>query len=118
MALINKKRICNKHGFYNAIDNPNGCPLCKKQSDTHYSTNIRAKDKAKIYNSSRWKQVRRQALLRDNLMCIECKKIGVDTIATEVHHIIELNDDISKAFDLDNLESICHKHHMEHHHGR
>lgn len=118
MPQINKRKLCNKHSFYNAIENPNGCPKCRKESNKQYDSNIRSEDRKKIYNSTKWKQVREQALLRDNLLCIPCLKIGVYSKADEVHHIIELKDDITKAYELDNLESICHKHHMEHHKGK
>lgn len=50
------------------------------------------------------------------MMCVPCSKENRKTIATEVHHIIELSEDITLAYDLDNLESICHSCHMKHHH--
>lgn len=114
MATINKKRICNAHGIYDSIENTS-CPLCKKRNDKTYDTTIRAKDRAKIYNSKRWKQVRELVLLRDDMMCQPCKAKGIDTIATEVHHIQELKDRIDLAYDIDNLESICHSCHMKDH---
>ena len=118
MAIINRVKLCNKHTFYDAVAHPSGCPICKQESNKDYDTNIRSKDRKKIYNSIKWKQVRELALLRDNLLCIPCLKKGIYSKADEVHHIIELKDDVTKAYDLDNLESICHKHHMEHHKGK
>ena len=118
MAIINRVKLCNKHTFYDAVAHPSGCPKCKQESNKDYDTNIRSKDRKKIYNSIKWKQVRELALLRDNLLCIPCLKKGIYSKADEVHHIIELKDDVTKAYDLDNLESICHKHHMEHHKGK
>lgn len=115
MATINKKRICNKHGIYNSIESAQ-CPLCKKINNDTYDKTIRKSDRVKIYNSKKWKQVRELALLRDHLMCIPCAKNGNDVLATEVHHIIELAEDITKAYDLENLESICHSCHMQNHH--
>ena len=115
MPTINKKKICGRHGFYNAIESPQ-CPKCKKVSNKTYDTSMRAKDRSKIYNSKRWKEVRVKAMVRDSCMCGPCKKEGVDTIATEVHHIKELKDRPDLAFDLDNLESICHACHMKNHH--
>ena len=56
-------------------------------------------------------------MIRDKLLCIPCLKIGVYSKADEVHHIIELKDDITKAYELDNLESICHSCHMKEHKG-
>lgn len=60
--------------------------------------------------------MREEALLRDNMMCVPCSKENRKTIATEVHHVIELSEDITLAYDLDNLESICHSCHMKEHH--
>ena len=52
MPQINKRKICNKHTFYDAVAHPNGCPKCKQESNKDYDTNIRAKDRKKIYNSN------------------------------------------------------------------
>lgn len=118
MPQINKRKLCNKHSFYNAIDNPNGCPKCRKESNKDYDTNIRAEDRKKIYNSTKWKLVRGEAILRDEFLCQPCKRNGVETLAEEVHHVIELKDDITKAYELDNLESTCHTCHMKEHKGK
>lgn len=114
MATINKKRICNKHGFYNGVEF-DSCPLCKKTNDKLYNTFLRKEDRAKIYNSKRWKQVRELALVRDCMMCMPCKSNGIDTIAEEVHHIQYLEHRPDLAYDLDNLISICSKCHMNIH---
>ena len=58
------------------------------------------------------------ALLRDSLLCQECLRKGIYSKADEVHHIIELKDDVTKAYELDNLESICHSCHMKEHKGK
>lgn len=115
MPTINKKKLCPKHGIYNAIENTS-CPKCKKVSDKTYDTVFRNKDRVKIYNSKRWKNIREVALIRDECMCIPCKNKGISTIATEVHHKIELSERPDLAYDLDNLESICHACHMSEHH--
>lgn len=115
MPTINKRKICNKHGFYDAITNAS-CPQCKKQSNKTYDKTLRAQDRKKIYNSKKWAIVREQAIIRDKMMCVPCYKKGIKTLATEVHHIIELSEDISLAYELSNLQSICHSCHMKEHH--
>ena len=108
MATINKKLICNKcQSFYNAIENPNGCQQCKKVADKTYDKQLRAKDRQKIYNSKRWKQVRDYVRVRDNFLCQECLRNGIETIGVECDHMVELSDDISKAYDADNVELLC-----------
>ena len=106
MATINKRKICPSHGIYDAIENKQ-CPLCKKQNDKTYDNTLRAKDRQKIYNTKRWKQVRDTVRVRDCFMCQECKRNGIDTIGVECDHIVELSDDVSKAYDVDNVELLC-----------
>jgi len=60
--------------------------------------------------------VRVKALVRDEFFCVMCRKEGNDVKADEVHHKKELADRPDLAYDLDNLESICHSHHMGLHH--
>ena len=119
MPIINQKKICNKqgHGLYNAVENKS-CPKCKQESNKDYDVNIRAKDRKKIYNSNEWLDIREVALLRDNLLCQECLRKGIYTEAKIVHHIVELKDDVTKAYDLDNLESVCVACHNKEHKGK
>jgi len=57
-----------------------------------------------------WEKARKNALLRDEYMCQECKKEGVYTRAVEVDHIKPkfLGGDNS----LSNLSSLCHNCHL------
>ena len=106
MAKINKKRICNAHGIYDSIENKQ-CPLCKKQHDKTYDTTMRSKDRMRIYNTKRWKQLRDYVRVRDSFLCQECLRNGIETIGVECDHIIELTDDVSKAYDADNVQLLC-----------
>ena len=112
MAIINRVKLCNKHGFYNAIENVRGCPQCSKQYNKQYTATLRAKDRQKIYNSKQWRDVRELALLRDCMLCQVCLKNKIQTKATEVHHIQYLEHRIDLAYDLDNLISVCSKCHQ------
>jgi 5-methylcytosine-specific restriction enzyme A len=60
----------------------------------------------KFYQSSAWRNARRQALRRDCYTCADC-----GGRATEVHHIKELTaeniDDFDVALRLENLQSLC-----------
>lgn len=79
--------------------------------------------KKAFYNSTLWKQLRLQALERDNYECQECKQQGyvtVDSIKTDgkrkeialnVHHKYEIEDYPKLALFLDNLETLCLYHH-------
>ena len=97
------------HGIYEG----SYCKKCKGVDDKQYNANKRNNDLSMIYNRKAWKLVRMQALVRDDFMCVHCKLRGVDTIATEVDHIIELSSDIALAYELSNLQSLCHSCHMK-----
>ncbi|TWT64255.1 HNH endonuclease [Rubinisphaera italica] len=61
----------------------------------------------KLYKSARWKKVR-LIQLRSYPLCNRCTNAGrAGQPARQVHHIISIEEDIEKAFDLDNLESLC-----------
>ena len=63
----------------------------------------------RFYDSTAWKRQRMHILQRDNFTCTEK---GCYATATEVHHIIELNEqninDINITLNENNLRSLCH----------
>lgn len=71
-----------------------------------------AKDKAIIYNSREWQELRIQKL-RANPLCEECAKEGIVTSAHCVHHRHPIEDSRTMqemkhyAFMWDNLQSLC-----------
>lgn len=62
-----------------------------------------------FYNSAIWKKQRINILKRDHFTCTEK---GCHRMATEVHHIIELNEkninDVNITLNENNLRSLCH----------
>jgi len=62
-----------------------------------------------FYRSKAWQKQRTYILMRDHFTCTEP---GCYNAATEVHHIVELNEanvyDTSIALDEHNLRSLCH----------
>ena len=60
--------------------------------------------KSEFYDSEEWIVLREKALKRDRYRCRECR---IKT-ATQVHHIIPIWDDPTKAVDLKNLMSVCY----------
>lgn len=94
---------------------------------TEYKTEAQ---KRKFYKSSAWSGVnglRNQALKRDNYECQMCKaegRVHVDSTKVEgerksielnVHHIKEIEHHPKLALALDNLQTICLRHHNEQH---
>ena len=49
-----------------------------------------AKDKAEIYNSREWKELRIAKLRSTNGLCEECMKQGIITSARCVHHVVPI----------------------------
>jgi len=72
-----------------------------------------AKDKADIYNSREWKELRIAKLRSTNGLCEECLKQGIITSARCVHHVVPIEtartkDEMKRlAFDVNNLRALC-----------
>ena len=57
-----------------------------------------------------WRKLRLLALARDFELCQMCKRAGVVTAATDVHHVVSRADCKLRGLPserLDNLESLC-----------
>ena len=86
--------------------------MAKKRNWRGVSDKV-AKDKAEIYNSREWKELRIAKLRSTNGLCEECMKDGVVTQATCVHHVVPIEtaktkDEMKRlAFDWNNLMSLC-----------
>ncbi|MCD2252720.1 HNH endonuclease [Listeria marthii] len=73
---------------------------------------MRKRDKLdQLYSSKRWRNVRLQALKRDLFLCQCCKQQEGNI----VHHIIHLRADLTKAYELSNLETVCASCHSQLH---
>ncbi len=72
---------------------------------------------AKTRSSSRWQKTRDYIRQRDHNVCQLCLLNCAGTIrpyegeGLSVHHIIKLEEDSTKAFDEDNLITLCRVHH-------
>jgi len=53
-----------------------------------------------------WRRLREQALVRDCGLCVLCKEQGQVTKATEVDHIVSVEEG-GEHMDLNNLRSLC-----------
>jgi len=82
-----------------------------------------AKDKAEIYNSREWKELRIAKLRSTNGLCEECLKQGIVTSARCVHHIVPIEtartkDEMKRlAIDcgLQGLRALCYACHAKIH---
>ncbi|WP_437177054.1 HNH endonuclease [Heyndrickxia ginsengihumi] len=71
-----------------------------------------------FYQCKEWRQLRVQALERDNYECQECKRRGKYRRGKNVHHIKEVKDRPDLALTLENLETLCIQCHNEIHDKR
>ena len=94
--------------------------MSKKRNWRGVSDKI-AKDKAEIYNSREWKELRIAKLRSTNGLCEECLKQGIVTSARCVHHIVPIEtartkDEMKRlAFDVNNLRALCYACHAHIH---
>ena len=86
--------------------------MAKKRNWRGVSDRV-AKDKADIYNSREWKELRIAKLRSTNGLCEECLKQGIVTSARCVHHVVPIEtartkDEMKRlAFDVNNLRALC-----------
>lgn len=99
---------------------PNGCYSKYYQRENRKEEN-RLYDKTKrknkeIYHSKHWEVLRKECMGKfDNICVYTLFKYSKSIPATLVHHIVELNEDKSKAYDLDNLIPVSDLAHREIH---
>lgn len=87
----------------------------KKRLPWRCKNQQQAKDKAEIYNSREWKELRIAKLRSTNGLCEECLKEGIVTSARCVHHVVPIEtartkDEMKRlAIDcgLQGLKSLC-----------
>lgn len=81
----------------------------KRKRKTDYQN---AREDTGIYYSNRWRTIRGQVLEEYNHICLYSFYVEKKIIkATDVHHIIELSDNSSLAFEEDNLISLSKEKH-------
>lgn len=71
-----------------------------------------------VYANPLWRRLRKQAFIRDKGLCCKCGKpvktngSNFDPLYHECDHIVSIQDDPDRAFDLDNLQTLhrqCHR---------
>lgn len=78
------------------------------------------KDYIQLIHTNRWLRLRRDKLSSQPL-CERCREDGRITAATEVHHVIPVEDGLSRAekerlmYDYSNLRALCHDCHVKTH---
>jgi 5-methylcytosine-specific restriction protein A len=85
------------------------CPLHKHKRDAPRKVldHQRTISGTMIYSTKRWKVLSKKKLTV-NPFCEECWDDKRDVAADVVDHVIEIQDDKSKAYTFSNLKSLCH----------
>lgn len=100
---MGRLKSCPYCGRIHTVDvNCTHKPKREKESTTH----------TKLRTCRRWDKIRRAVRERDNNLCRACLAEHIITIDDlEVHHIIPLIGAPEKAYDFDNLITLCTRHH-------
>ncbi|MNP55871.1 HNH endonuclease [compost metagenome] len=85
------------------------------QRNREYKIARQDKDIQAIYNSKTWKITVRLIANRDKNLCRLCLSEKRISYYNTVHHIVELKEDITKAFIHGNLISLCESCHQKVH---
>lgn len=80
------------------------CEKHQKQVDSEYSSTNRPFKH--LYNTSRWKKLRKQ-FLQEHPLCVECKAKGVIKAAAVVDHIRAHEGDEKLFWDESNWQPLC-----------
>ncbi|CEP50284.1 HNH endonuclease domain protein [[Clostridium] sordellii] len=83
-----------------------------KKAYKKYKANRKDFKEQKFYGSKEWKLVKDSVKLRDKGLCMLCDSKGDDMYVDEVHHIVELKEDWSRRFDMNNLICLCKRCHF------
>ena len=80
-----------------------------------YDKTRRNKDSTTFYKSAAWRLTREKVLIRDNYLCQECLRYGINTFCNIVDHIKELQTHPELALDMNNLTTKCSTCHSRRH---
>lgn len=80
-----------------------------------YNSSLRNKEQEKVYHTKQWDIAKRQVALRDNSLCRLCFSNRSWTASQLVHHIVEVEEDTTLVYSVDNLISLCESCHQQVH---
>lgn len=92
-----KNKICSKCGALTT----NGTNRCSSHQRVAWESAQRMN--TDFYNTSEWRHLREQSLIRDKNTCVKC---GAHK-GLQIHHIIPPRGDMTLFYCLDNLTTMC-----------
>ena len=102
------KRPCPAPGCGELVDRG----YCSNHNPSVQRDKLRGTAHSRGYDRD-WDRVRRQALKRDDYLCVKHRKLGMLVPADEVDHIIPVDVWPAGRLVLSNTQSLCHPHHVE-----
>lgn len=107
------KKLCTYPSCRTVVDvMHDDSPRCSKHQHKKQVQQHQVDESGKyIYHTPRWRRLRLQKLSHEPL-CEHCKMEGVYKTADMVDHIKEISDG-GEPYDINNLQSLCHKHHSK-----
>lgn len=92
------------------------CSKCEekvKKQRKQYTTD-RVKEADKYTKTATWQSLRKEIIIRDNGCCVLCLLRGkIEYRQLQVHHIVKRVDNLSLAYDRNNLVTLCRTCHEE-----
>lgn len=85
------------------------CTQHRKERNRQYKRDRQDKETQKIYTSTRWRKIR-EIKLKKNPLCQDCQDEGVIKVADVVDHITPIKQG-GAVWSMDNLRSLCVRHH-------
>lgn len=107
------KKQCNHAGCVKLVDYDTRFCTQHKQArpkQAYYERKLKDEKYLSFYNSKSWRKASELYRL-SNPVCVECLKQNIIKKADVVDHIVEIKDDWNKRLDIDNFQSLCHRHH-------
>lgn len=106
-AVVAKGRYCPAHITDNA----------QKRKRKEFDLQRSSLSHRRIYSSLRWRALRLM-FIRQHPFCqmesVCVQRTGHAAPSTDVHHVVGVQEDMSRAFDWDNLVAACHECHSQH----
>lgn len=66
------------------------------------------------YSSASWRALSAQARARDDNRCTVSRLLGGDCSRhLDAHHLVPVREDNSRAYDIDNVITVCDRHHPQ-----
>ncbi|MGQ5518782.1 HNH endonuclease signature motif containing protein [Enterococcus gallinarum] len=107
------KKQCNHAGCVKLVDYDTRFCTQHEQArpkQTYHERKAKDGKYLSFYNSKSWRKASELYRL-SNPVCVECLKQNIIRKADVVDHIVEIKDDWNKRLDIDNFQSLCHRHH-------